>query len=87
MDDPAQAPLAGELEGNAHIQRQPGIAAADDDRVDERVKLVDETRGDRTLVVAHDRRCAGRLGLRDSRYASRVLNDSASGSATKSSCT
>jgi hypothetical protein len=45
VNDAAEAALAGELEGNAEIPRQPGIAAADDDRVDERVKLVDEVRG------------------------------------------
>ncbi|TMQ05373.1 MAG: hypothetical protein E6J90_49105 [Deltaproteobacteria bacterium] len=40
MNDATEAALAGELERNAEIPRQPGIAAADDDRVDEHMKLV-----------------------------------------------
>jgi len=46
VNDAAEAALAGELERNTEIARQPGIAAADDDRVDEHMKLVDEVRRD-----------------------------------------
>src|SRR5262245_51271095 len=45
MNGAAEAALAGELEGNAKVPRQPGSAVADNDRVDERVKFVDEVRG------------------------------------------
>jgi hypothetical protein len=41
VNDAAEAALAGELEWNAQIRRQPGIAASDDDRVDEHMKLID----------------------------------------------
>jgi hypothetical protein len=37
VNDVAEAPLAGELERNAEILRQPGITAADDDRVSHHV--------------------------------------------------
>src|SRR4051794_22168365 len=46
VNDASEALLAGELEGNAEVRRQPRIAAAEDDRMDERVKLVDEVCGD-----------------------------------------
>lgn len=46
MNDVAEAVLTGELERDAEIRRQPGHAAADDDRIDERVELVDEVRGE-----------------------------------------
>lgn len=46
VHDAAEAVLDDELEWHADILRQPGIAAAEDDRVDEQVKVVDEFRGD-----------------------------------------
>jgi hypothetical protein len=46
MNDAAEAALARELERNAQVWRQPGIATSDDDRADERVELVDEVRRD-----------------------------------------
>ena len=46
VNDAAETLLADELERNANILRQKRSAPADDERVHERVKLVDEVRGD-----------------------------------------
>ncbi len=62
-DTASEAPLGQELERGAHVTGQCTLSAADDDRVQEQMALIDQARGERLAAElgTADRDVAGRF--------------------------